>query len=154
MIVGVDEAGCGPAFGELVAAAVNIIDSIHGIADSKKMSEKKREEIFDKLTLSESKCHFGIGTVSHEEIDLHGLGWARRVVFHRALEDLVKRSDIKPSDISKIIVDGNLFEPWEGVAFECMHKADEKVECVSAASIIAKVTRDRSIVNYAKNILN
>ena len=75
MIVGVDEAGCGPAFGDLVASAVILPDdcSIEGLADSKKLTEKKRNALFKKITSPENNCAFGIGVVSNIEIDTNGL---------------------------------------------------------------------------------
>lgn len=153
MIVGVDEAGCGPAFGDLVASAVILPDncSIEGLADSKKLTENKRNALFKKITSPENNCAFGIGVVSNLEIDTNGLAWARRVVFHRALDDLEQKGYLH-SNIANIIVDGNIFKEWKNVKYECINKADEKIPCVSAASIVAKVTRDMSILKLCEQI--
>tara|TARA_B100000787_G_scaffold28330_1_gene18673 strand:+ start:3282 stop:3881 length:600 start_codon:yes stop_codon:yes gene_type:complete len=153
MIVGVDEAGCGPAFGELVASAVVLPDTpitpIEGLADSKKLTPKKREALYERIMNPDSGCTIGVGRVSNMEIDARGLAWARRAVFHRALDDLHKNG-VGPSAISNIIVDGTVFESWKGVAYECVVKADEKIPCVSAASIVAKVTRDTTILQICE----
>jgi len=151
MIVGVDEAGCGPAFGDLVASAVILPDncSIEGLADSKKLTNNKRNALFKKITSPENNCAFGIGAVSNIEIDTNGLAWARRVVFHRALDDLEQKGYLH-SNIANIIVDGNIFKEWKNVKYECIIKADEKIPCVSAASIVAKVTRDMSILKLCE----
>ena len=151
MIVGVDEAGCGPAFGELVASAVVLPDNptIEGLADSKKLTPKKRGLLYAQLTNPDSGCVIGVGRISNVEIDARGLAWARRAVFHRALDNL-EENGLPSSAIHKIIVDGTIFESWKGVAHECVVKADAKIPCVSAASIIAKVTRDDSIVQMCE----
>lgn len=148
MIVGVDEAGCGPAFGDLVASAVILPDdcSIEALADSKKLTEKKRNDLYKKIIAQENKCAYGIGIVSNVEIDTKGLAWARRAVFHRALDNLEQKG-YSSSDMKHIIVDGTIFQQWKGVTYECMIKADGKIPCVSAASIIAKVTRDALILD-------
>lgn len=146
LVVGLDEAGCGPAFGELVASAVVLPDNpIEGLADSKKLTPKKRAALYQQITNPESGCKVGVGRVSNTEIDAQGLARARRVVFHRALDDLCENG-ISPSEISKIIVDGTIFEPWQGVNYECVVRADDKIPCVSAASIVAKVSRDTAIL--------
>lgn len=138
---GCDEAGCGPAFGELVAAAVILPEGgLEGVvADSKRLSEARRNVLFEEIV---RRCSHGIGRVSNEEIDAKGLAWARREVFRRALDDLEER--FHPT-LSEIIVDGTIFEPWKGVPHTCIPKADSLVQCVSAASIVAKVTRDTKV---------
>lgn len=142
-VLGLDEAGCGPGFGELVASAVYILEGVtlEGITDSKKLSEKKRSVFFDSIT---KNCLFGIGIVTNVEIDTNGLGEARRVVFERALDDFTtKYPDFK---ISNLIVDGTIFRSWKDIPYECIPKADSLYPEVSAASVIAKVTRDRSVL--------
>ena len=140
MQAGLDEAGCGPAFGDLVASACVLTEPIEGLADSKRLTPAKRRKLFDRIV---STCPYGIGVVTNEEIDRWGLAWARRAVFHRALDDLEHRSGIVPSSL---VVDGTLFAPWRDVPYECVPKADVTVPCVSAASILAKQTRDDGIV--------
>lgn len=140
---GCDEAGCGPCFGDLVAAACVLADD-HPLAlrvgDSKKLTERRREEAFAEIRAT---CAYGIGVVTNEEIDHQGLGWARRIVFHRALEDLELRSGVVPD---AIIVDGTLFDPWRGIPYQCIPRADATVPAVSAASILAKCTRDAAVL--------
>tara|TARA_B100000214_G_scaffold375229_1_gene360706 strand:- start:5639 stop:6211 length:573 start_codon:yes stop_codon:yes gene_type:complete len=146
-MLGLDEAGCGPAFGDLVASAVlkpsDVI--IEGLTDSKKLSEKKRSVLFTQIC---EKCMYGIGKVTNIEIDEIGLGEARRLVFERALQDFItKYPDIK---MEKHIVDGTIFRKWNDIPFECIPKADFLYSEVSAASIIAKVTRDNDILELCK----
>lgn len=104
MIAGCDEAGAGPGFGDLVASAVILTTPIEELTDSKKLSEKKRDAYFKQIT---ETCIFGIGRVSNVEIDQHGLAWARRIVFHRALDDMMTRTSTLPESI---IVDGTIFD--------------------------------------------
>lgn len=141
VVAGLDEAGCGPAFGDLVAAACVLPSEsgVAGLADSKKLTPKRRRALYAQIT---ERCGYGLGVVSNAEIDARGLAWARRAVFHRALDDLVERTGRVPDSL---VVDGTLFEPWRGVPYECVPRADATVPCVSGASILAKVTRDASI---------
>lgn len=143
-VAGLDEAGCGPAFGDLVAAACVLPDdgAIAGLGDSKKLSAKKRAALYD-VVVAACGDAYGVGTVTHAEIDARGLGWARRAVFHRALDDLAARWGRVPD---ALVVDGTLFEAWRGVPYECVPRADATVACVSAASVLAKVTRDAAVV--------
>ena len=144
MIAGCDEAGAGPGFGNLVASAVVLTSDIKGLTDSKKLSEKKRKMFFNQIIES---CIYGIGVVTNKEIDEHGLAWARRIVFHRALDDMMTRTSELPVHI---IVDGTIFDSWRNVQYECKPKADLTDACVSAASIVAKVTRDQSIYDLCQ----
>ena len=146
-MLGLDEAGCGPAFGNLVACAVHIPDgvTIDGLADSKKLSEKKRNVLFEHIV---KHAMYGIGQVTNEEIDTHGLGEARRVVFERALDDFSEK--YKDFDIKNLVIDGTIFRQWHDIPYECIPKADDKYSEVSAASIVAKVTRDRQIISLCE----
>ena len=139
VVAGLDEAGCGPALGDLVAAACVLPDAIAGLADSKKLTPRRRRALYEQIT---QRCAYGLGVVTNVEIDERGLAWARRAVFHRALDDLVERTGCVPDSL---VVDGTLFEPWRGVPYECKPRADATVPCVSAASVLAKVTRDDSV---------
>ena len=148
-MLGLDEAGCGPAFGDLVASAVFVpetVTDLEGLTDSKKLSEKKRDLLYDKIC---SGCLFGIGKVTHEEIDHYRLGEARRIVFERALDDFCKK--YPTFKMEKLIIDGTIFRQWKNIDFECIPQADSKFTCVSAASVIAKVTRDRDVLKLCKD---
>ena len=110
MLVGLDEAGAGPGLGSLWAAAVSLRTDdggFPGLTDSKKMTPKRRQELRDRL-LSEGHA-YGLGEVTHEEIDAMGMAEARRVVFHRALDDYVSRGGPDPTSL---VVDGTIFRPW------------------------------------------
>lgn len=143
--MGLDEAGVGPAFGSLWAAAVSFPDDseFRGMADSKRMTETKREAMHGRL---QERSLWGLGEVTAEEIDADGLAKARRLVFHRALDHLHDRHPTLMSRVKKLIVDGTIFESWNDIPYECVPKGDEKYSCVAAASVLAKVTRDRQVV--------
>ena len=151
MIVGLDEAGVGAAYGSLWAAAVYLQrdDVVDGITDSKKLSKRKREAIAVALKAAEADVMYGLGEVTQMEIDTNGMGEARRLVFHRALDDFLKRNGEKLPE--KLIVDGTLFRDWRGVPFECLPGADAKIACVGAASILAKTTRDAQVKQMCDN---
>jgi ribonuclease HII len=139
-LVGLDEAGVGPAFGSLWAAAVADHPALQHVKDSKSVTPKRREGMRDTILATTA---YGMGEVTHAEIDEYGLGEARRLVFERALDDYVARGHPTPS---QLIVDGTIFAPWRGVPYECRPKADATVPCVSAASILAKTTRDAQVL--------
>lgn len=146
-ILGIDEAGRGPLAGPVVAAAVKIHeyhDFFELINDSKKLSEKKREELFDKII---TYCDVGVGIASVEEIDEFNILQATFIAMRRAIEDITKDSDI---DFDVVLVDGNkLIKNYEGNQ-EFLIKGDAKSLSIAAASIIAKVTRDRIMLDFAK----
>jgi ribonuclease HII len=138
LLAGVDEVGRGPLAGDVVTAAV-ILDAnnpIAGLADSKKLSDKKREALFPEIC--EKALAWSIGRASVEEIDRINILQATMVAMQRAVEGL----DICPEHV---MIDGNrcpdLHYPATAVV-----KGDSKVEAIAAASIIAKVTRDREMV--------
>ena len=134
IICGIDEAGRGPLAGPVVSAAVVLPDnhSIKGLKDSKKISSKLREELFDEII---SISDVGIGVVSSRQIDRINILQATYVSMEKALMNL----KISPN---KILVDGFPL-PSENIKSEGIIKGDEKIEQISAASIIAKVTRDK-----------
>lgn len=145
-IAGVDEAGRGPLAGPVVAAAVKINeyhDFFKEINDSKKLSEKKREMLFDKII---SYCHVGVGIATVEEIDRVNILNATFLAMNRALEDLKEDKIL----FDKVLVDGNkLIKGYDGKQ-EFVIKGDAKSLSIAAASIIAKVTRDRIMLKYAE----
>ena len=135
LVAGVDEAGRGPLAGPVVAAAV-ILDELHpikGLADSKVLTEKKRERLFDEIRAKALCCC--IAEASVEEIDALNILQATMLAMRRAVEGL----RLKPA---KVLVDGNRL-PVLKVPAEAIVKGDAKVAAISAASILAKVTRDR-----------
>lgn len=141
IVCGVDEAGRGPLAGPVYAAAVVLKkgQTIEGVNDSKKLSEKKREELFDKIV---SECSaFSVGTASEREIDEINILQATFLAMKRAVDGL----SIKP-DIA--LVDGNQTPPLD-CAVKTVIKGDAKSESIAAASIIAKVSRDRYMKEMA-----
>lgn len=146
-ILGVDEAGRGPLAGPVVAAAVKIHqyhDFFEMINDSKKLSEKKREELFDKIL---TYCDVGVGIACVEEIDEVNILEATFIAMNRAIEDISKNSDVT---FDTVLVDGNkLIKKYDGKQ-EFLVKGDAKSLSIAAASIIAKVTRDRIMLKFAE----
>ena len=146
-ILGVDEAGRGPLAGPVVAAAVKIHEYhnfFEMINDSKKLSEKKREELFDKIL---TYCDVGVGIASVEEIDEVNILEATFIAMNRAIEDVTKNSDVT---FDTVLVDGNkLIKKYDGKQ-EFLVKGDAKSLSIAAASIIAKVTRDRIMLKFAE----
>jgi len=139
-LAGVDEAGCAPLAGPVVAAAV-ILDRRHfprGIDDSKKLPEPKREALYAKL---HKVAQIGVGIASVEEIDQLNIYWARMLAMARAVEAL----GIVPA---MVLVDGNRCPKWEHRS-QAIIAGDTKCRSIAAASIIAKVTRDRIMARYA-----
>lgn len=137
---GVDEVGRGPLAGDVVAAAV-ILDPdapIDGLNDSKKLTEKKRERLFDEI--QEKAKSFCIARASVEEIDRINILQASLLAMTRAVEGL----HLQPEHVW---VDGNKIPKWRYPA-EAVVKGDSRVAAISAASILAKVTRDREMVAF------
>ena len=135
LMAGVDEAGRGPLAGPVVAAAV-ILDDLNpivGLADSKKLTALKRERLYDEIRAKALCC--SIAEASVEEIDSLNILNATLLAMSRAVEGL----RLKPH---KVLVDGNRL-PVLDVLAEAIVKGDSKVPAISAASILAKVHRDR-----------
>ena len=135
LIAGVDEAGRGPLAGPVVAAAV-ILDElapIRGLKDSKQLTARRRERLFDEIRAKALCC--SIAQASVEEIDALNILQATLLAMRRAVEGLRLRPH-------KVLVDGNRL-PVLTVPAEAIVKGDTKVKAISAASILAKVHRDR-----------
>jgi len=135
LMAGVDEAGRGPLAGPVVAAAV-ILDDLHPIAglnDSKKLTAKRREKLFDEIK-AKALC-FSIAQASVQEIDEINILQATMLAMKRAVEGL----RLKPL---KVLVDGNRL-PTIDIRAEAIVQGDALVPAISAASILAKVHRDR-----------
>lgn len=140
LLAGVDEAGRGPLAGPVVAAAV-ILDELHpiqGLADSKKLSAQRREALYVEIRAKALCC--SIAQASVEEIDSLNILQATMLAMRRAVEGL----RLKPA---KVLVDGNRL-PVLDVLAEAIVKGDAKVPAISAASILAKVHRDRWCTDY------
>ena len=138
LLCGVDEVGRGPLAGPVVAAAV-ILDpeySISGLADSKKLSQKRREKLYSEIC-QHALC-WSLGRAEAQEIDRINILQASLLAMQRAVEGL----RIEPHHA---LVDGNHL-PRLNCSAEAVIKGDATVACISAASIVAKVTRDREMV--------
>ena len=140
-ICGVDEAGRGPLVGAVVAGAV-VLDPenpIEGLKDSKRLTASRREYLYEQI-MQKAKA-WGIGEASPAEIDDINILQATMLAMRRAIEDLTNRLGAWPD---KALIDGNRC-PELPIATEAIIKGDAKEPAISAASILAKVTRDRQM---------
>ena len=134
---GCDEVGRGPLAGDVVAAAVILGPSIpEGLNDSKKLTVRKRERLFDEIKAS--ALAWSIGRASVEEIDRLNILNASLLAMRRAVESLLPPPD-------HVLVDGNKLPAWQFSA-EAIVGGDGSIACISAASVLAKVTRDREML--------
>ena len=138
-ICGVDEAGRGPLCGPVVAAACILPDGlvIEGLNDSKKLTEKKREALFD--VICESAIAYSIAEASVEEIDRMNILEADLLAMRRAIDGLSVKADFA-------IIDGNIARDFQIPAMAVV-KGDARSMNIAAASILAKVTRDRMCID-------
>ena len=136
LICGIDEAGRGPLAGPVVvAAAIMPRDSmIEGVNDSKKVSEKKREKLYDLIT--DEAIAYGVGIIDQKEIDRINILNATKEGLTMAVKELNPKPDL-------IIVDALSKIDTEGIPYKSIIKGDAKCYSIACASIIAKVTRDR-----------
>jgi ribonuclease HII len=139
-IAGVDEAGVGPMAGPVVAAAVIFEPEtfIRGVNDSKQLKPEEREEFFAKI--HQRALAIGVGSASHGEIDELNIFWATMAASRRAILSMLRIPD-------HVLVDGRLI-PELKLPQTRIVEGDRKSFCIAAASIIAKVTRDRMMVEY------
>ena len=142
-ICGIDEAGRGPLAGPVVVASVIMPENsmIEGVNDSKKVSEKKREKLYD-LILEEA-ISYGVGIIGQDEIDEINILNATKKGLTTSLKELTSKPDL-------IIVDALTHIDTLGIPYESIIKGDAKCYSISAASIIAKVTRDRIMREWDK----
>jgi ribonuclease HII len=142
LVAGVDEAGRGPLAGPVVAAAVILDDlrPIPGLGDSKTLSERKRERLFHQI-MGQALC-CSVASASVEEIDALNVLNATLLAMRRAVNGLRLRP-------VKVLVDGNRLPTLDIVA-EAIVKGDSQVASIAAASILAKVTRDRGMLELAQ----
>ncbi|MDD5489862.1 MAG: ribonuclease HII [Candidatus Moranbacteria bacterium] len=150
VIVGIDEAGRGPLAGPVVAGAVVVLpeiaeeikgDSLFGlIRDSKALSSSQRERAYDLITAS---FPFGIGWSSHETVDRVNILQAAFLAMKKAVSDLKRKLE---DDVDLLLVDGRGLIPNISTKQENIIGGDKIVFSISAASIVAKVTRDRMML--------
>ncbi len=138
LLCGIDEAGRGPLAGPLVMAGVILTSRVYKLADSKILSETEREKLYERIQ-QRSRHHLVI--IEAERIDAEGLSLCLR----RGLEEIV---DVLGGDNVRFLFDGNSNYGVSRIATQV--KADANVREVSAASILAKVTRDRLMLRYAE----
>ncbi len=142
-VCGVDEAGRGPLAGPVCAAAVILPVGleIEGLNDSKKLSEKKREKLYEIIT--EKAVAYGIAFGTLEEIERYNILEATYIAMNRAVEALSPSADFA-------LIDGNRVPKGIKIPCETVVKGDSKSFSIAAASILAKVTRDRLLLEYDK----
>ena len=143
LVCGIDEAGRGPLAGPVYAAAVILPLGlkIEGLNDSKKISEKKREQLFD--VICEKAVDYSIGIATEQEIDEINILNATFLAMHRAVEGLKTKPDYA-------LIDGNQYPKISFVTEETVIKGDAKAMSIAAASILAKVSRDRYMLRKAE----
>ena len=141
-IAGIDEAGRGPLAGPVVAAAVclPITYDIPGLQDSKRLTERQREAVYP-LILREALA-YGVGVVSHRLIDRHHILWATKEAMLQAVRQLSRSPDL-------LLIDGPIALP-AAIDQRPIVRGDASCASIAAASVIAKVTRDRMMVAYGK----
>ena len=144
VICGVDEAGRGPLAGPVCAAAVILPDHLElpGLNDSKKLSDKKRRELFP--LIKEQAIAYGIGLASEKEIDEINILQATYLTMERALAQLEGKADLA-------LIDGNRAKDF-GLPVKTVVKGDSLSASIAAASILAKVTRDDLMEAYAEEV--
>lgn len=142
-VCGVDEAGRGPLAGPVCAAAVILPADceIEGLNDSKKLSEKKREALYDVIIEKAVSYSIAFGTL--EEIEEYNILEATYIAMNRAIEGLTVNPD-------HALIDGNRVPKGIKVPCDTVVKGDSKSYSIAAASILAKVTRDRLLLEYDK----
>lgn len=142
-ICGVDEAGRGPLAGPVCAAAVILPEGavIEGLDDSKKLTEKKREKLYD--IIKETAVAYSVAYGTLEEIETVNILEATYLAMNRAIEGLTVKPDFA-------LIDGNRVPRGIKIPCETIVKGDSKSMSVAAASVLAKVTRDRLMLEYDK----
>lgn len=141
-VCGVDEAGRGPLAGPVCAAAVILPEGviIDGVNDSKKLTEKKRESLFD--VIREQALSYSIAYATVDEIEEINILNATMLAMRRAIDSLEIKADYA-------MIDGNKIPPID-IDAECIVKGDAKSMSIACASILAKVSRDRLLYKYAE----
>ena len=142
-IIGIDEAGRGPLMGPVVAAGVCIFDGFDTsqINDSKKLASKKREYLYDKIT---NECDWAIGQVDEKLIDEINIFQATKLAMRQAI--------YKMYEADFVLIDGNFLPENIDIPEKCIIKGDSLSVSIAAASIVAKVTRDRMIMELHEKL--
>lgn len=151
IVCGTDEAGRGPLCGPVTAAAVVLPDGfvLEGLDDSKKLTEKKREKLFD--IILENALAYGIAESTPEEIDEYNILSASLLAMRRAAEKVQAMLDARGlGRIGVVLIDGNRQTDFGTPSVTVVH-GDAVSQSIAAASILAKVTRDRQMIEIAKN---
>ena len=140
---GCDEAGRGCIAGPVVAAAVILPRGVDfpDFDDSKKLTERQRETL--RIKVMENVVAYGIGIVSAKEIDEINILNASFLAMHRAIDQLRVSPEL-------LLIDGNRFNPYNGIKHQCIVGGDAKYQSIAAASILAKTTRDHIMEEYHK----
>ena len=152
-IAGIDEAGRGPLAGPVVVACVVMPQDsmIEGVNDSKKVSEKKREKLYEQII--EESIAYGVGIISQEEIDKINILNATKEGLTMAIKEMEKDLKEKQRGFEKpeiILVDALTKIDTDGISYRSIIKGDAKSYSIAAASIIAKVTRDRIMRQWSE----
>ena len=147
LICGIDEVGRGCLAGPVYASAVILPKHFTSeiIKDSKKLSEKKRMLAFNEI--KENALHWSFGFVTPQEIDNINIQKATHLAMHKAIKNL----GVLPEHL---LVDGNTFDDYKSIPHTCVVKGDNKFLPIAAASIIAKVVRDKYMVDIHENYPN
>jgi ribonuclease HII len=143
IIAGLDEAGRGPLAGPVVAGAVILPKDFHHplLNDSKKLSEKQRDLL--RPIIEKEAIDWAVAVVSHQKIDEINILQSSFLAMHRCVDQL----KIKPE---LLLIDGNRFKPYDGIAHLCMIKGDGRYLSIAAASILAKTHRDEIMYQLHK----
>ena len=149
-IAGVDEVGRGPLAGPVVTAAVVLPEQfvVPGIDDSKKLSEKRREELYEVIT--REALAWGIGMADHQVIDEINILQATKQAMKQAVEEADRMLRERTGGSIECVLLDAVELPGLQIPQESIIKGDAKVLAIAAASIVAKVTRDRMMVRYAR----
>jgi ribonuclease HII len=147
-VCGVDEVGCGSLMGDVYMAAVILpkdldLKLLKGLNDSKKLDQSKREALYP--LIKQYALEWAIGVATVEEVDQHNIYWAKWIAARRALSKLNQQPDY-------ILMDGNVAIPEITIPQTAIVKGDGKSVSIAAASILAKVDRDRYVVELAKEV--
>ncbi len=150
-IIGIDEVGRGPIAGPVTVGAVLMPSSLswenfEGLKDSKKLTEKKREEWFSKISEIDS-IHYVVFSIDQGVIDSIGIVPAIRSALNQSINELINKLEIHPENCL-VLLDGGLHAGDEFIHQETIIKGDEKECSIAIASIMAKVTRDREMVKF------